>query len=42
MRTPIAYTLAWPRRMEAPSLTDLGQIAKLTFESPDLREVSCT
>ena len=36
MRTPIAYTLAWPRRMEAPSpRLDLGQIAKLTFESPD-------
>ena len=27
MRTPIAYTLAWPRRMEAPSpRLDLGQI----------------
>ena len=36
MRTPIAYTLAWPRRMEAPSpRLDLGQIAKLTFENPD-------
>lgn len=36
MRTPIAYTLAWPRRMEAPSpRLDLGQIAKLTFEAPD-------
>ncbi len=36
MRTPIAYTLAWPRRMEAPSpRLDLGQIAKLTFETPD-------
>ena len=36
MRTPIAYTLAWPRRMEAPSpRLDLGQIGKLTFETPD-------
>ena len=36
MRTPISHTLAWPRRMEAPSpRLDLGQIAKLTFEAPD-------
>ena len=36
MRTPISYTLAWPRRTEAPSpRLDLGKIAKLTFEAPD-------
>ena len=38
MRIPIAYTLAWPERMETPaerlSLTD---IAKLEFEAPDLQ-----
>ena len=36
MRTPIAYALGWPRRIDAPSarlnLTDIGQ---LTFEAPD-------
>ncbi len=36
MRTPIAYTLAWPRRMPSPSARlDLGKIATLTFEAPD-------
>ena len=36
MRTPISYTLAWPRRMAAPSARlDLGEIATLTFEAPD-------
>jgi 1-deoxy-D-xylulose-5-phosphate reductoisomerase len=36
MRTPIAYALAWPTRMDAdiPRL-DLAEIAKLTFERPD-------
>jgi len=36
MRTPIAYTLAWPGRMAAPvprlEFTEIGQ---LTFEAPD-------
>lgn len=37
MRTPIAYALAWPDRMEAPSpKLDLTKIAQLNFESPDL------
>jgi 1-deoxy-D-xylulose-5-phosphate reductoisomerase len=37
MRTPIAYTLAWPGRMAAPSgRLDLSAIAMLTFEEPDL------
>jgi 1-deoxy-D-xylulose-5-phosphate reductoisomerase len=36
MRTPIAYTLAWPDRMETPSARlDLAQIGTLTFEAPD-------
>jgi len=36
MRTPIAYALAWPRRMAAPSARlDLAEIASLTFEAPD-------
>jgi 1-deoxy-D-xylulose-5-phosphate reductoisomerase len=37
MRTPIANTLAWPRRMAAPSARlDLAEIGTLTFERPDL------
>jgi 1-deoxy-D-xylulose-5-phosphate reductoisomerase len=37
MRTPIAYTLAWPERMVSPSpRLDLAQIGKLTFEVPDI------
>jgi len=36
MRTPIAYTLAWPARMAAPvERLDLAQIGQLTFEAPD-------
>jgi 1-deoxy-D-xylulose-5-phosphate reductoisomerase len=36
MRTPIAYALGWPRRIDAPSARlDLGKIAQLTFEAPD-------
>ena len=38
MRTPIAYTLAWPLRMAAPTKRlDLATIAQLTFEAPDER-----
>jgi 1-deoxy-D-xylulose-5-phosphate reductoisomerase len=37
MRTPIAYTLAWPHRMAAPvAQLDLAAIGQLTFEAPDL------
>jgi 1-deoxy-D-xylulose-5-phosphate reductoisomerase len=37
MRTPIAYTLAWPDRMEAPvGRLDLAALATLNFEEPDL------
>jgi len=36
MRTPIAYALAWPDRMSAPSpKLALDEIATLTFEKPD-------
>ena len=36
MRTPIAYTLAWPERMSSPSpKLALEDIATLTFEPPD-------
>lgn len=36
MRTPIAYALAWPDRMDAPSKKlDLAEIATLSFEKPD-------
>ncbi len=37
MRTPIAYTLAWPDRMAAPvAPLDLAAIGSLTFQAPDL------
>jgi len=36
MRTPIAFTLAWPARMASPSpRLDLAKLATLTFEEPD-------
>jgi 1-deoxy-D-xylulose-5-phosphate reductoisomerase len=36
MRTPIAYSLAWPKRMDTPvKRLDLGRIGSLTFEAPD-------
>ncbi|WP_282608212.1 1-deoxy-D-xylulose-5-phosphate reductoisomerase [Pelagibius sp. Alg239-R121] len=36
MRTPIAYSLAWPERMSAPvDRLDLTKIAELSFEAPD-------
>jgi 1-deoxy-D-xylulose-5-phosphate reductoisomerase len=38
MRTPIAYTLAWPKRMAAPTKRlDLATLAQLTFQAPDDR-----
>lgn len=37
MRTPIAYALAWPRRMETPAARlKLEEIGSLTFRRPDL------
>jgi 1-deoxy-D-xylulose-5-phosphate reductoisomerase len=36
MRTPIAYSLAWPKRMSAPSpRLRLAEVGKLEFEAPD-------
>ncbi|MFZ3234017.1 MAG: 1-deoxy-D-xylulose-5-phosphate reductoisomerase [Stellaceae bacterium] len=36
MRTPIAYALAWPDRISAPTKRlDLAAVGKLTFEAPD-------
>lgn len=36
MRTPIAYALAWPKRMKAPApRLALEEIGTLTFEAPD-------
>ena len=36
MRTPIAYALGWPRRIDAPSARlDLAKIGQLSFEAPD-------
>ncbi|MFZ5747817.1 MAG: 1-deoxy-D-xylulose-5-phosphate reductoisomerase [Pseudomonadota bacterium] len=36
MRTPIAYALAWPDRMETPMAPlDLAAVGRLDFEAPD-------
>lgn len=36
MRTPIAFSLAWPNRMQAPTARlDLAKLGALTFEAPD-------
>lgn len=36
MRTPLAYCLAWPKRMAAPvERLDLAALGRLTFEAPD-------
>ncbi|HXG78544.1 MAG TPA: 1-deoxy-D-xylulose-5-phosphate reductoisomerase [Methyloceanibacter sp.] len=36
MRTPIAYSLAWPERMYAPTKRlDLAALGRLEFEAPD-------
>jgi 1-deoxy-D-xylulose-5-phosphate reductoisomerase len=36
MRTPIAYALGWPKRIDAPvARLDLATIGTLTFEAPD-------
>lgn len=36
MRTPIAYSLAWPERMHVPNeRIDLAALGSLTFEKPD-------
>jgi 1-deoxy-D-xylulose-5-phosphate reductoisomerase len=42
MRIPIAYTLAWPERMETPSeRLSLADIGRLDFERPDLDRFPC-
>ena len=39
MRTPIAYALAWPDRMQAPApRLRLSDVGNLTFEAPDERK----
>jgi 1-deoxy-D-xylulose-5-phosphate reductoisomerase len=36
MRTPIAYALGWPKRINAPSpRLDLAAVGMLDFENPD-------
>ncbi len=36
MRTPIAYSMAWPKRMNAPvERLDFAKVRELTFEDPD-------
>ena len=36
MRTPIAFCLAWPNRMQAPTARlDLAKLGALAFEAPD-------
>ena len=40
MRTPIAYSLAWPERMHVPNeRVDLAALGSLTFEKPDPERV---
>ncbi|MEN2976111.1 1-deoxy-D-xylulose-5-phosphate reductoisomerase [Tistrella bauzanensis] len=42
MRTPIAWTLAWPDRRHAPSdRLDLARVGTLSFEAPDDRRFPC-
>jgi len=42
MRTPIAYALAWPRRMTSPShRLDLARVKQLSFEEPDTDRFPC-
>ncbi len=39
MRTPIAYSLAWPKRMDAPvERLDFARMGHLTFFDPDLEK----
>ena len=42
MRTPIAYTLAWPDRMSTPTeRLDLARMGDLSFEAPDPMRFPC-
>jgi 1-deoxy-D-xylulose-5-phosphate reductoisomerase len=39
MRTPIAFALSWPNRMQAPTMRlDLAKVATLTFQAPDRKK----
>jgi 1-deoxy-D-xylulose-5-phosphate reductoisomerase len=42
MRTPIAYALSYPERIESGSATlDFRQLGALSFEAPDLKRFRC-
>ncbi len=42
MRTPIAYALGWPERIDSGSATlDFARIGALSFEPPDLARFPC-
>ena len=42
MRTPIAYAMAWPERIEAPvERLSLAEIGQLTFVKPDFETFPC-
>jgi 1-deoxy-D-xylulose-5-phosphate reductoisomerase len=42
MRTPIAYALGYPHRIEAPTRRlDLAELGQMTFEAPDLDRFPC-
>jgi 1-deoxy-D-xylulose-5-phosphate reductoisomerase len=42
MRTPIAYALSWPERLEAGvAPLDFTSLSSLTFEAPDLARFPC-
>jgi 1-deoxy-D-xylulose-5-phosphate reductoisomerase len=42
MRTPIAYALAWPERIESGvAPLDLFQVARLDFQQPDFERFRC-
>ncbi|MBV1775814.1 1-deoxy-D-xylulose-5-phosphate reductoisomerase [Burkholderiaceae bacterium DAT-1] len=42
MRTPIAYGMAWPERIDAGVTSlDLFQVARLDFQAPDLQAFPC-
>jgi 1-deoxy-D-xylulose-5-phosphate reductoisomerase len=42
MRTPIALSLSWPKRMHAPTARlDLVRLGQLTFEAPDETRFPC-
>ena len=42
MRTPIAYTLGYPRRIEAPTVRlNLAELGQLSFERPDTVKFPC-